>query len=99
MNVPDTARACVVPRCMVGRANAPAPTPRGGSDLPRSAHLFRAPAEPSRGRFCSRLAGWDCEMIDMRKLHARGLLDSFGSFRPGTGGAPAAAIDGHTAAA
>lgn len=95
VNFPDATQAWYVPRYMVEGPNAPAPTLRSVSDLPRYAHLFRDPEEPSKGRFYNCIAGWGCETVNTKKLHAYGLLDSFTNFRPGTGAALAAAIDSH----
>lgn len=93
VNFPDAAQAWYVPRYLVEGDNAPAKGLRSVADLPRFAELFRDPEEPSKGRFYNCIAGWGCETVNTKKLHAYGLLDSFTNFRPGTGAALAAAID------
>ncbi|WP_202614826.1 ABC transporter substrate-binding protein [Elioraea sp. Yellowstone] len=95
VNFPDATQAWYVPRYLVEGDDAPAKGLKSVADLPRYAALFRDPEEPSKGRFYNCIAGWGCETINTKKLHAYGLTDSFTNFRPGTGAALAAAIDSH----
>ncbi len=97
VNYPDSVQGWFVPRYLIegdpGRGIAPrAPGLRRVRDLPRFKHLFRDPEEPSKGRFYNCVLGWNCEIINTRKLAAYGLDRDFTNFRAGTGAALAAAI-------
>ena len=89
-NTPDNTQAWYIPR-YVQEAN---PGLRSVSDLPRYKHLFTDPEEPSKGRFVNCIPGWACETINTVKLKAYDLDEHFTNFRPGSGGALAAAIKG-----
>lgn len=78
---------------MVEGANAPAPDLRSVSDLPRYRALFSDPQEPAKGRFYNCIAGWNCEIINSKKLAAYGLAEDFINFRPATSTALDAAIE------
>lgn len=93
VNFPDAREAWYVPRYLVEGAGAPAPDLRSVRDLPRYAKLFEDPEEPGKGRFLNCPAGWQCEVVNSKKLAAYGLADSFTNFRAGTGEAMAAAIE------
>lgn len=86
-----------VPRYMVeGNAargiRASAPGLKKVSDLPRYKHLFRDPEQPAKGRFYNCKLGWTCEAVNTKKLAAYGLTRHYTNFKPGSGGALAAAI-------
>ncbi len=86
-----------VPRYMVeGNAargiKASAPGLKRVSDLPRYKSLFRDPEQPAKGRFYNCKLGWTCESVNTKKLDAYGLTRHFTNFKPGSGGALAAAI-------
>ncbi len=86
-----------VPRYMVeGDANrgikAIAPGLKKVSDLPRYKSLFRDPEQPAKGRFYNCKIGWNCELVNTKKLAAYGLTKHYTNFKPGSGGALAAAI-------
>ncbi len=89
-NTPDSEQGWYIPR-YVQEAN---PGLRSVHDLPKYKHLFTDPEEPSKGRFVNCIPGWSCEVINSVKLRAYGLEESFTNFRPGSGGALAAAIKG-----
>ena len=93
VNFPDAVQGWFVPRYLIEGADAPAPDLRAVSDLPRYAELFADPEAPGMGRFYNCIAGWGCEDANTRKLHAYGLTETFTNFRPGTGGALAAAAE------
>jgi glycine betaine/proline transport system substrate-binding protein len=92
LNFPDAVQGWFVPRYLVQGAQAPAPGLKSVADLPRYKQLFRDPEEPAKGRFLNCIAGWQCEFINTKKLHAYGLLAHYTNFRPGTGAALDAAI-------
>lgn len=86
-----------VPRYLVeGNAKrgikASAPGLINVSDLPRYKKLFRDPEQPAKGRFYNCKIGWTCETVNTKKLVAYGLTEHFTNFKPGSGGALAAAI-------
>ena len=93
-NFADTQQGWFVPRYVVEGANAPAPGLKAVADLPGYKRLFADPEEPGKGRFYNCPAGWQCELINSRKLRAYGLDKDFTNFRPGTGEALAAAVEG-----
>lgn len=90
---PDAIQGWFVPRYLVEGDDAPAAGLASVDDLPQFASVFSDPEEPEKGRFYNCIAGWGCEDANTRKLAAYGLEDSFTNFRPGTGGALAAAIE------
>ena len=93
INFPDAVQAWWVPKYLVEGADAPAPDLKSVRDLARYKNLFRDPEEPSKGRFYNCIAGWGCEVVNTKKFEAYGLDAHFTNFRPGTGGALAAAIE------
>ncbi len=93
VNVPDAIQAWFVPRYLVEGENAKAKGLKSVSDLPKFKAVFRDPEEPSKGRFYNCSAGWQCEVMNTKKLYAYGLVEHFTNFRPGTGAALSAAID------
>ncbi len=93
-NFADAQQGWFVPRYVVDGADAPAPGLRSVADLPGHKSLFADPEEPGKGRFYNCPAGWQCELINSRKLRAYGLDRDFTNFRPGTGEALAAAEEG-----
>lgn len=89
-NTPDSDQGWFIPR-FVQKAN---PGLKSVFDLPKYKHLFKDPEEPSKGRFVNCIPGWTCELINTVKLRAYGLEKHFTNFRPGSGGALAAAVKG-----
>lgn len=92
-NFPDAVQGWFVPRYLVEGDQAPAKGLRSAADLAKHKAVFRDPEEPSKGRFYNCVAGWQCEVVNEKKLHAYGLADDFTNFRPGTGAALAAAAE------
>ena len=92
-NFPDAIQGWFVPRYLVEGDQAPAKGLKSVSDLPRHKAVFRDPEEPGKGRFYNCVAGWQCEVVNEKKLHAYGLVDHFTNFKPGTGAALAAAAE------
>lgn len=97
VNFPDAVQGWYVPRYLLEgdakRGIEPqAPELKSVSDLPRYKMLFRDPEEPDKGRFYNCILGWQCEVINTKKLQAYGLDEHYTNFRPGTGEALAAAI-------
>lgn len=93
-NFDDAYQKWFVPRYLVEGDNAPAKGLKAVSDLPKYKELFRDPEEPGKGRFYNCIPGWECEAINTKKFHAYGLNADFSNFRPGTGAALVAAIEG-----
>jgi glycine betaine/proline transport system substrate-binding protein len=86
-------QAWFVPRYLVEGENAQAKGLKSVDQLAKFKDVFRDPEEPSKGRFYNCSAGWECEVMNTKKLHAYGLTEHFTNFRPGTGASLAAAID------
>lgn len=91
-NFPDAVQGWYVPRYLVEGEDAKAPELRKVEDLRRYKDLFRDPEEPGKGRFYNCILGWNCEIMNTKKLEAYGLSEHFTNFRPGSGAALAAAI-------
>jgi glycine betaine/proline transport system substrate-binding protein len=99
VNFSDANQGWFVPRYMIEgdaeRGIEPvAPDLVSVSDLARYKELFRDPEQPDKGRFYNCIIGWVCEDINSAKLEAYGLDDEFSNFRPGTGVALAASMEG-----
>lgn len=92
VNFPDAVQGWFVPKYMVEGPKATAPGLKSVSDLPRHKQAFRDPEDPGKGRFLNCIAGWQCEVINTKKLHAYGLVDHYTNFRPGTAAALDAAV-------
>ncbi|MDQ0314059.1 ABC transporter substrate-binding protein [Amorphus orientalis] len=90
---PDAEEGWYVPTYLVEGGEAPAPNLKRASDLPEYAAMFEDPEEPSKGRFYNCPAGWQCEIVNTKKLTAYGLTSSYTNFRPGTGAALVAAVE------
>ncbi len=93
VNFPDAVQGWFVPRYLTEGAGAPAPGLHSVSDLPRYKALFTDPEEPAKGRFYNCIPGWNCEIVNTKKLTAYGLDKDFTNFRPGSGAALDAAIE------
>lgn len=99
ISYPEGVQGWWVPRYMIEGDDArgiEALTPdlKSVFDLQNYSAVFEDPEEPSKGRFYNCPAGWGCEIINTKKLYAYGLEDRYTNFRPGGGGALAAAIAG-----
>jgi glycine betaine/proline transport system substrate-binding protein len=97
VNFPDAVQGWYVPRYVIegdAKRNIKpmAPALRAVSDLPNYTELFRDPEEPRKGRFHNCILGWNCEVVNTRKLAAYGLAGSYTNFRMGSGAALDAAI-------
>lgn len=93
VNFPDAMQAWFIPKYLVEGDDAPAKGLKSVTDLPKYKDVFSDPEEPEKGRFYNGVAGWGSEVINSKKLHAYGLLDTFVNFRPGTGSALTAVIE------
>ncbi|HAV10709.1 MAG TPA: ABC transporter substrate-binding protein [Dehalococcoidia bacterium] len=96
-NFADNWQGFLVPTYMIkGDASrnikATAPDLKSVSDLPEYWELFKDPENPSKGRFYSCIAGWECEKINETKFKAYGLDKNFAIFLPGSGAALAASM-------
>ena len=92
VNFPDAVQGWFVPRYLVEGVGAPAKGLTHVDDLPRFKAVFRDPEEPDKGRFYNCKLGWDCEIINTKKLEVYGLTPHFTNFRPGSGAALAAVV-------
>ena len=90
---PDATEGWYVARSLIEGPAAKAPTLRSVSDLVAHKALFRDPDEPSKGRFYNCVPGWQCELVNTKKLLAYGLEPHFTNVRPGSSEALTAAID------
>lgn len=90
---PDAQEGWFVPSYLVNGDSAPTPNLKRVEDLPEYAATFTDPEEPSKGRFYNCILGWQCEVVNSKKLIAYGLTDSYTNFRPGAGAALAAAVE------
>jgi glycine betaine/proline transport system substrate-binding protein len=93
-NFPDAREAWYVPRYVVEGDDAPAKGLKSVADLPKFKALFDDPEEPGKGRFYNCPSGWQCEVVNSKKLKAYGLAGDYTNFRSGTGEALAAAVEG-----
>ena len=93
VNFADTREGWFVPRYLVEGPKAPAPDLKSVQDLARHKTLFADPEEPGKGRFYNCPAGWQCEIVNSKKLGAYGLTGEYTNFRAGTGEALAAAVE------
>jgi glycine betaine/proline transport system substrate-binding protein len=66
---------------------ASAPDLKSVEDLPKYWELFKDPEDPSKGRFISCIAGWECEKINEEKFKEYGLDEYYNVFLPGSGAA------------
>jgi glycine betaine/proline transport system substrate-binding protein len=89
---PDAQEGWWVQKYLVEGEDAPAKDLKSVDDLAGYKELFQDPEEPSKGRFNNCPAGWQCEVVNSKKLIAYGLGDDYTNFRPGTGAALDAAI-------
>lgn len=62
------------------------------SDMPQYWELFKDPEVPTKGRFYSCIPGWMCQEINIIKMEAYGLTDTYNIFEPGSGAALATSM-------
>lgn len=89
----DAVEGWFVPTAIVSGDDAVAPGLKSVADLPKYKELFADPEEPGKGRFYNCPAGWQCEVVNGKKIEAYGLAGDYTNFRPGTGEALAAAAE------
>jgi len=90
---PDAIEGWFVPRYVVEGENAPAPDLKSVTQLAEYKDLFPDPEEPGKGRFYNCVIGWQCEVVNSKKLAAYGLEDAYSNVRPGAGAALEAAVE------
>jgi len=71
-----------------------APDLKSVFDLPDYKDVFADPEDPDKGLFVTCITGWQCKEINLVKLHAYGLTDSYNTQEPGASAALDAAIAG-----
>ena len=72
-----------------------APDLKSVADLPMYAQVFQDPEQPDMGRYYNCIIGWQCELVNNKKMVAYGLEETYTNFRPGA----APALDASLAAA
>ncbi|WP_108662787.1 ABC transporter substrate-binding protein [Acuticoccus kandeliae] len=90
---PDATEGWYVPRYLVEGADAAAPDLKSVEQLADYKELFKDPEEPDKGRFLNCVIGWQCEIVNSKKLIAYGLTDAYSNVRPGAGAALEAAVE------
>jgi glycine betaine/proline transport system permease protein/glycine betaine/proline transport system substrate-binding protein len=61
-----------------------APELKGVEDLKKYALIFKDPEDPYKGRFYNCKIGWNCELVNTKKLVAYGLAPYFNNFQTGS---------------
>ncbi len=89
----DAREGWFVPRYVVEGPDAPAPDLKSAAQLGDYKELFKDPEDPAKGRFLNCVIGWQCEMVNSKKLEAYGLDDAYTNVRPGAGAALEAAVE------
>jgi len=90
---PDAIEGWFVPRYLVEGEDAKAPNLTSVEQLDEYKMLFQDPEEPDKGRFYNCVVGWQCEVVNSKKLVAYGLDDDYTNVRPGAGAALEAAVE------
>jgi len=91
-NFPDSWQGWLVPTYMVESGEIPAGI--SIENMPDYWELFKDPEDPTKGRFYSCIAGWECEKINEEKFKEYGLDEYYNVFLPGSGAALAASMVG-----
>ncbi len=84
-NYLDNWQGWLVPTYMIDDGLLPADI--SVEDMPQYWELFKDPDDPTKGRFYSCIAGWECELINDEKFDVYGLKDTYNIFLPGSGAA------------
>jgi glycine betaine/proline transport system substrate-binding protein len=84
-NFDDNWQAWLVPTYMI--EDGLLPEDISVSDMPDYWSLFQDDEDPSKGRFYSCIAGWECEKINEEKFSEYGLDENYNIFLPGSGAA------------
>jgi glycine betaine/proline transport system substrate-binding protein len=84
-NYADNWQGWLVPTYMITDGDLPADI--SVEDMPQYWELFKDPEDPTKGRFYSCIAGWECEKINAEKFEVYGLDDTYNIFLPGSGAA------------
>ena len=93
VSYPDAKQAWYVPKYMVEGDDAVAPDLKSVEQLGSYKQLFEDPEEPEKGRFLNCVIGWQCEIVNSKKLIAYGLDEDYSNIRPGAGAALEAAVE------
>jgi len=89
----DATEGWFVPRYLVEGPAAKAAGLKAVADLPAHKGLFADPEDPAKGRFYNCVPGWQCELVNTKKLKAYGLDAHYTNFTAGSGEALAAAVE------
>ena len=84
---PDATEGWYVPSYVVEGEDAPAPELTSVQELDQYTALFSDPEQPDQGRFLNCVIGWQCEVVNTKKLIAYDLMDDYTNIRPGAGAA------------
>jgi len=84
-NFLDNWQGWLVPTYMITDGDLPADI--SVEDMTEYWELFKDPEDPTKGRFYSCIAGWECELINDEKFEVYGLDDTYNIFLPGSGAA------------
>ncbi len=76
-NMPDAPQGWWIPRYLVEGPDAAAPGLKSVADLPKYAHLFKDPEDPSKGIVYGGVAGWSQMEISEEIFAEFGLEDTF----------------------
>jgi glycine betaine/proline transport system substrate-binding protein len=86
-NYADAVQGWFVPAYVAKGRDAPARGLRSVEDLARYKQLFPDPEYPGKARFHNCPVGWECELVNSKKLKAYRLNKEFVNFRPSSGAA------------
>ncbi|MDD3365804.1 MAG: glycine betaine ABC transporter substrate-binding protein [Sphaerochaetaceae bacterium] len=76
-NMPDAPQGWYVPRYLVEGPGALAPDLKSVADLPKYAHLFPDPEEPSKGQILGGVAGWAQMSLSQEIFDKNNLADTY----------------------
>jgi glycine betaine/proline transport system substrate-binding protein len=93
-NMPDAPQGWWVPRYLIEGDDALAPDLKSVADLPKYAHLFKDPEDPSKGIIYGGVAGWGQMNISEGIFNEFGLGETFNLGITGSGSALAGSMVG-----
>ncbi len=93
-NMPDAPQGWWVPRYLIEGPDALAPNLKSVADLPKYAHLFKDPEDPSKGVIYGGVAGWSQMMISEEIFEENDLEGTFNLSIAGSNAALAGSMVG-----